>query len=83
MGAIFGRRLLAIQLPMITRTYLRPYTAIRYSWKNILFSATCAGRCVVLRRTSHRVQGGGAAAAGGHPGHGAGHHPRLPERIGL
>lgn len=28
---------------MITRTYLRPYTAIRYSWKNILFSAICAG----------------------------------------
>jgi putative membrane protein len=42
MGAIFGRRPLAIQLYMITRTYLRPYTAIRYSWKNILFSATCA-----------------------------------------
>lgn len=28
---------------MITRTYLRPYTAIRYSWKNILYSGFCAG----------------------------------------
>jgi putative membrane protein len=27
---------------MITRTYLRPYTAIRFAWKNILFSAICA-----------------------------------------
>ena len=28
---------------MITRTYLKPYTAIRYSWKNILYSVICAG----------------------------------------
>lgn len=27
---------------MITRTYLRPYTAVRYSWKNIVYSLACA-----------------------------------------
>ncbi len=28
---------------MITRTYLHPLNAVRWSWKNILFSALCAG----------------------------------------
>jgi putative membrane protein len=34
---------------MITRTYLRPYTAVRYAWKNILFSLICAGIAFALQ----------------------------------
>jgi ion channel-forming bestrophin family protein len=33
---------------MITRTYLHPVNAVRYSWKNLLFSAIAAGLAFVL-----------------------------------
>ncbi len=33
---------------MITRTYLHPVNAVRYSWRTILYSAVCAGIAYIL-----------------------------------
>jgi ion channel-forming bestrophin family protein len=38
---------------MITRTYLHPVNAVRYSWKNICFSAFCAAIAYILYISPH------------------------------